>query len=409
MHDVYANSSCNIAASASEGPDGGLFRTRTLEDVEPGYVNVDLPSSGPTRFELWDQFFMNRLTHGPLADRGWVFQERVLSPRILHFSNHQIAWECFEMSKCETWPTWSPYPTEIDGSHGLKTLYAFFQSETGARNQSVEEDSESKAMGVGVYNQWMHILKAYSRCTFTYPHDRLIALEGIAKMFERHTRDDYLAGLWRSRLVEGLNWVVLNPLARPPDFRAPSWSWAAVDSSVLPQPLNLPRDDDLIKIIDARVKSPGSSSKWDKVEGHIQMQGCLTHAIVDEGLDSFGSNAAATPIRIHGFPSKVFVLSDTTEVIFPAGSNIHLLPIRSTLRQKVDDTKSETKNPIGTTIIILEGMILENGPGENVYRRIGRFVVDDLDHLEYFGLSHYGENSNRVILNQDRASTLTIV
>lgn len=406
MHDVYANSSCNIAASASEGPEGGLFRDRKLEDIEPGYINVDLPSLGNTKFEIWDQFYMNRLTHGPLTDRGWVFQERILSPRILHFSQHQIAWECFQMSKCETWPRWSPYPTEIDHSHGLKTLYAFFDSDA---NSEDDEGGEDKTMSVGVYQQWMYLLKAYSRCEFTHQEDRLVAMEGIAKMFEKHTGDEYLAGLWRSRLVEGLNWIVVNPLARPPGFLAPSWSWASVNSAILPQSLNWPRDNDLIEIVDARVKISESSSKWFQVEGYIQMQGCLTNATIEEGSERCALNAAATPIRITGCPSRIFVLSDTTEVTFPTGTNIHLLPLRSTLRRKMEDTGTEVEKRIGSIIVILEGMLLEYGPGENTYRRIGRFVVDDFDNLEYFGLSYSGATGQRVVMNRKLASTLTIV
>jgi hypothetical protein len=310
------------------------------------------------------------------------------------------------MSKCETWPRWSPYPTEIDHSHGLKTLYAFFDSDA---NSEDDEGGEDKTMSVGVYQQWMYLLKAYSRCEFTHQEDRLVAMEGITKMFEKHTGDEYLAGLWRSRLVEGLNWIVVNPLARRPGFLAPSWSWASVSSAILPQSLNWPRDNDLIEIVDARVKISESSSKWLQVEGYIQMQGCLTNATIEEGSERCAMNTAATPIRITGCPSRIFVLSDTTEVTFPTGTNIHLLPLRSTLRRKMKDTGTEAETRIGSIIVILEGLLLEYGPGENTYRRIGRFVVDDFDNLEYFGLSYSGATGQRVVMNRKLVSTLIIV
>jgi Heterokaryon incompatibility protein (HET) len=38
MRLLYSNSSCNIAASASGDPSGGLFRLRDLEAIRPGLV-----------------------------------------------------------------------------------------------------------------------------------------------------------------------------------------------------------------------------------------------------------------------------------------------------------------------------------------------------------------------------------
>jgi hypothetical protein len=37
----------------------------------------------------------------PLTQRGWVFQERLLSRRILHFGKHELIWECNETLWCE--------------------------------------------------------------------------------------------------------------------------------------------------------------------------------------------------------------------------------------------------------------------------------------------------------------------
>ncbi|EXL77394.1 hypothetical protein FOPG_08161 [Fusarium oxysporum f. sp. conglutinans race 2 54008] len=101
-----------------------------------------------------------------------------------------------------------------------------------------------------------------------------MAMAGIAEMFKKNTGDEYLAGLWRSRIVEGLNWVVLDPTSRPQNScRVPPWSWAAVDSSVLPQRTNLPRDEDLVDIIDAKSHPGQTSSRSQLVKGSIQLRG----------------------------------------------------------------------------------------------------------------------------------------
>ncbi|KAJ4294400.1 hypothetical protein N0V90_008090 [Kalmusia sp. IMI 367209] len=412
MHDVYANSSCNIVASASEDPEGGLFRPRKPEEVHFGKISVDLPSGKSMVFEMWDQFYMNRLTYGPLTDRGWVFQERVLSPRVLHFSHSQIVWECFEMNKCETFPNWSPFPTEVHYSRGLKTLWAFFDSKTRTSGLP-EKGEEKKLMRAEIYEQWMHLVKTYSRCAWTHPDDRLIAMSGIAKMFERHIGDDYLAGMWRSRFTEGLNWVVTDPVARPKNrFRAPSWSWAAVDSPVSPQQINFPRDDDLIKIIEAKLEIHQASQGWQQVSGSIQLQGCLTRAIIQEGRQTIHQDANS--IKLMDFPPTFYVLPDTTDVTFVKGQQLCLLPLRSTLRRVVDENGTEAANLSGESVVILEGIILESVPGvDHYYRRIGRFVVVDTNHVGFFGLLAFPPfpkaTAMKIVMDMAQTSILTLV
>lgn len=325
MHEVYANSSCNIAASASNSPDGGLFRSRVAKDALLGYIKVDFPGGSAKKFEIWDQFYMDRLTQGPLTGRGWVFQERVLSSRVLHFCRSQIVWECFQMNKCEMFPKWSPCPTEASFSPGLKTVYAFFESKSSSSFPKQEE----KTMSVDVYDQWNHLVAVYSRCDLTCPDDRLIAMSGVAEMYKKHTGDEFLAGLWKSRLIEGLNWVVVSPVARPRNhFRVPSWSWAAVDSAVLPQPINLPRDDDLVEVINAMVESPKTPIGWQHIKGSIELRGSLSKATVEEGSRSSSTDENIV-LKLVDLPSRFFAYPDTTDTTFEDGKTLYLVPLRS--------------------------------------------------------------------------------
>lgn len=82
----------------------------------------------------------------------------------------------------------------------------------------------------------------YSRSKLTKPGDTLIALSGIAKMMYEQLRvqnDVYLAGLWKNHMASQLLWrlepVFENgefkyPSERVTEYRAPTWSWAAVDA-----------------------------------------------------------------------------------------------------------------------------------------------------------------------------------
>jgi hypothetical protein len=37
----------------------------------------------------------------PLLRRGWIYQERLLSPRVVHFTEDEISWECYEENSCQ--------------------------------------------------------------------------------------------------------------------------------------------------------------------------------------------------------------------------------------------------------------------------------------------------------------------
>ena len=44
----------------------------------------------------------------PLGRHGWVFQERLLSPRVVHFGQDQVFYGCSESRHCEPFPTGIP-------------------------------------------------------------------------------------------------------------------------------------------------------------------------------------------------------------------------------------------------------------------------------------------------------------
>ncbi|KAK1636331.1 hypothetical protein BDP81DRAFT_450232 [Colletotrichum phormii] len=203
MRDVYANAACNIAASASNSPDGGLFRSRVARDIRPGY---------------WDR----HLQDGALHSRGWVFQERFLSPRQIYFTKSQIMWECLEEHRCEGFPQGVPLHKS---SKSIKRLLS-----------SQEKDDELKINGLMSFDAldlWIDIVTTYSQCQFTVIEYKLYALGGIAKLFRQVTGDTYLACLWRSRLLYQLDWYAWMPKSRiTSKYRAPSWSWVSIDGPV---------------------------------------------------------------------------------------------------------------------------------------------------------------------------------
>jgi hypothetical protein len=85
--------------------------------------------------------------------------------------------------------------------------------------------------------EWLEILRRYSSRNLTKPSDKLPALSGLAHEYQMRWGDEYLAGLWREHLWKGLLWrrneqyTIPEPKC-PPEYRAPSWSWASMDGRI---------------------------------------------------------------------------------------------------------------------------------------------------------------------------------
>ncbi|KAI8720164.1 HET domain-containing protein [Fusarium sp. LHS14.1] len=74
LRDVYANSICTIAAAASSGHEGGLFRLRQPEQACPGVVNVAYGDEAPEDFYIWStEYWLRHFDRSEIHTRGWIF------------------------------------------------------------------------------------------------------------------------------------------------------------------------------------------------------------------------------------------------------------------------------------------------------------------------------------------------
>ncbi|KAI1323938.1 hypothetical protein F5Y16DRAFT_325901 [Xylariaceae sp. FL0255] len=172
-------------------------------------------------YYLYDQeFWFRNIVQAPLNKRGWVLQERMLSPRILHFTDTQLFWECFQQQACETWP------------HGLlgldlKTHDGPERLPCKQQNKSKSEDEKKDSLRK-LHKQWRLLAETYSKCGLTVQTDKLVAISALARRFATYFEDDYIAGMWRLSLENDLVWIKNVPDPDPPPtapYVAPSWSW----------------------------------------------------------------------------------------------------------------------------------------------------------------------------------------
>ncbi|CAG8972952.1 hypothetical protein HYALB_00001372 [Hymenoscyphus albidus] len=211
MCDVYRGSTLNIAATASKDGHGGCFRSRA-PDRQPKLLRLEF---GESIFGFFDtNTWIYGVERAPLSQRGWILQERLLAPRTLHFGETQIFWGCQELHACETQP------------HGSKALYP----SKGLHYEDGIPLIKGSPSGIDF---WENTVMRYSQTSLTKESDKLPAISGIAKLFQSHTNDRYLCGLWRKDIEKQLLWYISGDKKadtyRPHIYRAPSWSWASLD------------------------------------------------------------------------------------------------------------------------------------------------------------------------------------
>lgn len=104
MGDIYRNSYCNIAATRALSSDQGCFADRDPSVVSPCTVSSAWTDRIPQTCLIVEGQFFSQVFGAPLNRRAWVVQERLLAPRVLHYAQEQLFWECHEFEACETFP-----------------------------------------------------------------------------------------------------------------------------------------------------------------------------------------------------------------------------------------------------------------------------------------------------------------
>lgn len=231
MGEVYAHGTLNIAATAADDGDRGIFGGDMAKDMlMPRYVSscqwggsddqdyIIYPEVDPKFPEVWK----NVVEETPLGQRGWVLQERIISPRVVHFAANQCLWECCQATEAELFPKDT---FRHDGF--LKQIVVPVPPDypTFKETQNL------------LYTCWDALIEKYSRCDLTFESDKLVAFSGLAQRTLRQLDlgpSDYLAGLWKPNIAQGLLWrvAIYDPRRRAVAGRGPSWSWSSREGTV---------------------------------------------------------------------------------------------------------------------------------------------------------------------------------
>ncbi|KAG5744700.1 hypothetical protein H9Q70_012598 [Fusarium xylarioides] len=209
MLDVYSNAYVVIAANHASDSAGGCFSFRPsrvsadLELASIGLVHAQLGANSDEVLSANAEF-----SDEPLTKRAWALQERALAARTIHYNTGQMYFECRH---------------GIVGEDGCKTdmLYCDLSSVMNHTSSARE-----------ALRNWSSVVWNYSNRNLTNPTDKFPALSGIASLLGGLLKDEYVAGLWSSMVVQGLAWQGLwrpKPEPKPVnEYIGPSWSWVSL-------------------------------------------------------------------------------------------------------------------------------------------------------------------------------------
>jgi hypothetical protein len=219
MADIYKNAYVTLCATASASDDGGLYLS-TPQYWTPRSILVrkedNLEYEIHIRHQMAERHFQTdrdparKSKEFPLLARAWTYQERLLSPRLVHFTAGEVMWECSEVSACEC----------FEPGTNARPHYLIAESEKRLHQKAIEQPLFKKE------EHWREIVSSYSTLKLSFEKDKLPALSGVAKeIFSFRPKDEYLAGLWKNSILDDLCWSLRGKEGsglRPSAWRSPS-------------------------------------------------------------------------------------------------------------------------------------------------------------------------------------------
>ncbi|KAL8685274.1 MAG: hypothetical protein Q9218_007866, partial [Villophora microphyllina] len=204
MAFIYRQAYVTIIAASASGVWQGFLHDRGYffnnDDMPPPIQLRCLTSKGEeTSLLAFPEPKGRTIEDGnPTEERGWTYQERYLSKRVLYYGFRGLTYMC----------------------------------------DLAQDGLESKKHDLSPLNdaEWHEVVEEYSqRQMFEPSKNKFNAISAVALKFCEP--EQYAAGLRTKHLVSDLAWRVVrgrrdeNLHLRPQTYRAPSWSWVAVDNA----------------------------------------------------------------------------------------------------------------------------------------------------------------------------------
>lgn len=242
MSAIYSGAWATIICLSGRSARSGLPRVGTLQGVVP-----------QLSCEIWGKQLLSvmptlsqQISWSPWVSRAWTFQEGLLSPRRLFFTNHQVYYECNSVQCCES----------LDDSNSPFHLPSDEQRRVALDDVVQDPDKSSIAgpegvIGRGVlrdpfrpissdveaqiddddFARYLKLVHSYTMKNMSHDADSLNAFSAmLTRLTDNYYKGGFLQGLPVDDLPRALLWFHPTPPRRRVDF--PTWSWAGWEGGV---------------------------------------------------------------------------------------------------------------------------------------------------------------------------------
>ncbi|KAF2627522.1 HET-domain-containing protein [Macroventuria anomochaeta] len=358
---------------------GSAFKIYVRE--QPSHYSFKAPFDEGAHMNEWELPFnisedSNQDT--PLLKRAWAFTERLLSPRLLHFTKSEMILECREGYQCECGRI-ADSTFDSRATDSIKQEFARIIAETNRRPsfdgsvhdqpngiESVTSQLASTTLTNGAKNisqkreealqLWSYIITEFTARNITYDSDRLLAIASIANQLSPALHSGYVAGQWTFSTM-GLLWYP-NDSTRcrrsksSTGHNVPSWSWASIEGS--------PIFFDTASAMDLACRVSFASSDGD-VASWLPLSGNIIELSAAMATDVTFSSTGSADSPSYLLSKNGIVVDFTPDIIPPRGDD--------SLRNGEKLVCVLVSMTYRSSII---GLVLQRSNNSDVYRRVGR-------------------------------------
>jgi hypothetical protein len=396
MDEIFGNAFLTIAAtSATDSSSQPLFPAKSqpfkiqatdnkgqLSKVyvreQPSHYSFKAPFDEGSHMNEWElPFNMSEEAnlHTPLLKRAWAYTERLLSPRVLHFTKSEMILECREGYNCECGRI---DDTAFDSrtTDSIKQEFSRITSEANIRSTANGNGNHidrrmdsmtSQLAGTTITTStpellrkrddalqlWSYIITEFTARNMTYD-ERLIAIAGIAKALLPAMQSGYIAGQWTFSTLSLLWYPNDSTRCRRPKAlegqTIPTWSWASCEGS----PIFFDNTSAMDLACRASFGPKGKrASAWSPVQGEpLSLAAAMATEVV------FHASAASTYTLAKNHTAVEF----TPDIVPPRGEDA------------LQDGETLVCVLVSMTFrSSIIGLVLQPVGNNNTYRRVGRF------------------------------------
>ena len=267
MDAIYSHAVLTIVVADGADADAGIpgvqLDSRHLDqvvtEIKPGlHLSISIR---PTK---------SHIELSPWNSRGWTYQERLMSKRMLVFLREQVSWHCFAENWTESRFLEHPRRTRWKGP-----LYRFKYSDVCLRHISAIHNVRKPIFGrrlirTGGLEMYFCTVEEYTARCLTFEKDILDAFAGLSRSHETIMESAMIWGLPERFFDMAMLWFrgkgcLKRRTCRPEKSQAggendnyqpfPSWSWAGwvgpilCSASDLPDPNRDPQEEHIRSIV----------------------------------------------------------------------------------------------------------------------------------------------------------------